>query len=1571
MSSFGAFSQAGSCDSSVPVYNVDLSGSSSDSWEVTGIIRDGSCCSYSHPPSSCVQFIVTLNEDAEGIIFSVTDGALPQSLTWQLMNTAGDYCEPTEYPADTAVCLNGVGPHTIIFCKPGGNDNTYTISSVPAPAASGDIIVNDGCTDIIQAFGFDPTTIEWNSIYPGEYGEYDDYLDCDDCEIVTVTGQEGLPAYIDYQVCGLPLGSCNPALVCDTVRATFNNTLFVDILPEQPTVCYGGVNTTITANGIGGSPPYNYLWSTGATTQSINVGVGTYIVTIGDISGCPPNYDTVTVTAFTSTIEANAGADIDICANNFPVQLSGTIQAASGGIWWGGGGTYNPSNVDLNAEYTPSNAELYSGSATLYLTTTGNGTCPADTDEVNISIHIFNAEISSQTNVSCYGGSDGTATVNVTAGTMPFVYNWSDGETTATAINLEAGTHSVTVSDFYGCEEIFSTTLTEPTEITATSSSTSANCGGNTGTATITPSGGTPSYTYNWETGGTTQTILSVSHGIYDVTVTDSKGCQEVFNVYVDDLAPPFVDITSSTDVKCNGENTGNATVTITTPGVGVHTYNWNSTPPQTTATATGLPAGTYTVVVTDEDGCTGQDVVTISEPNPINIAFTNSDIACYGQNTGSSNTNVTGGTYPYEYLWSTGAVTNFIINKPAGDYYLTVTDDSGCVKIDTTTITQPPLLSFATTSVTNVKCHGQNNGAITITVQGGVYPYTYSWLSGQTTSILSNLYAGNYAVTVTGANGCSIDTSFAITEPDTLGVTSIIQNVSCFAGTDGAINASISGGTPGYYYLWSNGATTEDVSGLSSGNYNIMIRDANNCTYIQSVAISQPTEIQLTLSRINVKCYGESNGQASVSASGGTPNYTYLWSNGATQYNTNNDLSTAIYTVTVTDSKGCQADTSIQIYEPPQLEVLVDVDNISCNGYDDGEIDITVNGGIYPYTYVWSNAETTEDVQNLSQGGYFVEVTDYNGCVEYGNAVIDEPLPLSLSTSITDAKCYSSADGIANLIVSGGTSPYSYAWSNGDTNEDLDSVVAGTYYVTVLDTNLCQAQITAIIGRPDEIVISFTPQNPTCYGKDDGEVNTSITGGTPNFTYLWDEQANSQTTYQAYNLNAGTLYLTVTDANNCTKVDSVTLSQPNEIFVTGAGGDTICPGFNTSISASATGGVGNPYTYLWNNGLGSGQNQSVNPNETTYYAVIASDANYCPSSPDTIAVFVRNLYPENLSVSSAGDICVGETTTISGSYYDEYGGYTLTWSDSSGIGQTPFNVSPDTTTVYTLTVTNICNNSISESVTVNVNDYPEISLTGEIANGCEPFEVSLLDNTLPANYTYLWNFGDGDTSSLANPTHTYLENGTYNITLTVTSDKGCTSSSNGDSYVIVYDNPKPSLQAYPPFSDIRKPTHLFSVLSPEILSVIWDFGDADTSSMLTPQHTYSDTGTFVASAQTVNEYGCLNSNTITVIVNPYYDFGVPNAFTPNPNGPSGGSYNINDPNNDIFFPITQFVKNFKMSIFNRWGELIFESLDINIGWDGYYRDELCKQDVYIWKIEVEYTNGKVDKRTGYVTLIR
>ncbi|MCF8294479.1 MAG: T9SS type A sorting domain-containing protein, partial [Bacteroidales bacterium] len=640
--------------------------------------------------------------------------------------------------------------------------------------------------------------------------------------------------------------------------------------------------------------------------------------------------------------------------------------------------------------------------------------------------------------------------------------------------------------------------------------------GASDGGIDVSVSGGAGSYTYLWNTGTTTQDLGNIMAGNYSLTVSDANGCSSTYFVTITQPST-LVSSVSSVNVSCNGLANGSINLTVS-GGTGIYTYTWSDG--STTQDLTGISGGNYLVTVSDANGCTTSQSVVISEPLALAVSLSDVGVAsyngysvsCNGSLNGGIQSTVIGGTAPYTYVWSNGSTLANPTNLGAGVYSVTVSDSHSCTTTATITLTQPPVLNATgiTTSHNGygVSCQGSTDGSINVSVTGGAGVYTYSWSNGATTQDLNNLGAGIYSLTVVDGNGCT-DTYFTtITEPAAIELSTVLSHVLCNGSMNGAVNLSVTGGTGIYTYSWSNGATTQDLSGLAGGTYTVTVIDNNGCFNVLTSVITEPQALVVTgvatsfYGTYNVSCNGASDASLEISVDGGVLPYVYAWSNGATSQNLSG-IPAGSYTVTVTDANSCVQTVTVNITQPTALNLNLAHTDISCNGTWNGAINATISGGVTPYIYAWSNTAVSQDLTNLGPGTYTLTVVDANGCSIVSSAVITEPLALEItSADITHATCNNLNDGAIDLTVTGGTSPIVYAWSNSATTQDLGNLSPGTYTVTITDANNCQ-----LVEEYEVLPGSGAPVANFVYVDAGGNVsfiNFSINVG-PNDQSTWD----------------------------------------------------------------------------------------------------------------------------------------------------------------------------------------------------------------------------------------------------------------------------------------------------------------------------------------------------------------------------------------------------------------------------------------------------------------------------------
>ncbi|MXV53239.1 DUF11 domain-containing protein [Pedobacter sp. HMF7647] len=1110
-------------------------------------------------------------------------------------------------------------------------------------------------------------------------------------------------------------------------------------------LCKSGSDGSVTATAIEGTAPYRYSWAPGGATTATVTGLkaGTYTCTITDANGCTV---TTSQTITEPTILAVSVAQTNISCNgaadgNATVTASGATPGYT--YNWSNGATTNAVTGLAPGSYTCTIADQ-------------NG-C-----DTTISMVITQPDVlaytTGQTDVLCNGNSTGSATVTVSGGTTPYTYNWNNGATTATANNLAAGTYTCVITDAHGCTTTATVTISEPAVLAFTTAHTDADCNGNnTGKASVTASGGTSPYTYSWNTGATTSSITSLVAGTYTCTITDAAGCQVTATVVINEptalaLSP------SQTNVDCNGNNNGSATISVT-GGTPPYSYSWNTG--ETIPVINNLAPGTYTCTVTDDNGCTATSSVTITQPPVLAASVTaKTNVNCHGGNTGSATVSVTGGTAQYTYLWLPGSITTATAsNLAAGIYVCRVTDANGCIAEIATIITQPSALTASTTS-TNANCNGTATGGAGVHVSGGVTPYTYSWSNGATTDSIANLNAGTYTCTITDANNCTTTATVTITQPTTLAVTTSQRNVDCNGNSTGGARVTVSGGTNPYTYSWSNGSALDSAVNLAAGTYTCNITDANGCIATTTVTITEPAVLSASITaQANVNCNGAQTGSATVSPVGGTSPYTYQWSVGGITAATATGLGAGTYTCTVTDLNGCTTTATVVITQPDILVATIGLQtNVSCNGVNDGSVTVQASGGTAPYTYLWSNGATTAQANNIAAGNYTCTITDASGCTTTINATITEPAVLAFTSAQVNVSCNGSSTGSAKVTVSGGSSPYTYLWSNGSTTDSIVNVTAGTYTCVITDAHGCIATASITITEPTVLSFTTNQTNVTCNGASTGAASVTVSGGTSPYSYLW---SNGATTAAIDDVKAGAYTCTITDANGCTTTASITITEAAALAAVTKQTNVDCHGNSTGGASVTVSGGTAPYTYSWSSGATA---DTISNLPAGSYSVTITDANGCKTSATVTITEPAVLSASVTSQANSGcdDNSGSATVTVVGGTSP----YKYLWSVGGVTDSTITGLSAGS---YTCTVTDAqgCTTTATAVITKPEALTALISLQTNVAcNGGNDGVVAVQPSGGTPPYSYLWS--NGETSGRINN----LTAGTYNCT--ITDSRGC-----------------------------------------------------------------------------------------------------------------------------------------------------------------------------------------------------
>jgi SprB repeat len=1171
---------------------------------------------------------------------------------------------------------------------------------------------------------------------------------------------------------GIPAGNYK-CTITDANACTFVSAMLEVEAPPAITIqnntitnasCLGGGAISLTIGG--GNNPYSFAWSNGSTSNPLsNVNAGNYVCTITDANNC-----TIVSPSYAVTL-----TDSDLALNNSIIDDVDCFGGNNGSISLIMSGSNTPLQYLWNTNATTASiSNLSAGSYSC--TVTDAGSCTVVVNGLLVTQPAAQLSISNitQNNVLCQGGSNGSASISVTGGTPPYNYLWNNGATTATISNLPAGMYACTITDSKNCMLSSSNiTITQPTtSISFTNLNiTDPSCNGSDdGSISLSGAGGASPYTYLWNNGATTPLISNLDEGAYLCTITDNNGCTFVTSVFELDN-PSAILLTNFIIDNATCSEGGNIALTVG-GGTGPFTYNWSSG--ASGATLMNANAGVYNCTVTDAAGCTlvTQSFTILLEDSDLSLnSFNAVHVTCFGQANGAININVVGTAMPFSFNWSNGATTQNISNLAPGNYTCTITDNNSCSVVSSAiTITQPAAaLAISNVTSNNLTCANANNGSISLSVSGGTIPYTYNWITGGSGSSISNLPSGTYNCTITDNKGCTIvSPSITITSPSAISITNaLLTDASCGQGGTGSIDISVAGGQNPYSYLWSNGATTQDLNSISSGTYNCVITDNNGCSISSPGYLIANTGSNLSVSFNNiipVSCFGGSNGAINLTVTGTATPFVFQWSNGATTQNINN-LPAGMYTCTVTDANNCSSTSvSIQISQPVAALAISNSSHtsVSCNGANDGSISIEASGGTAPYTYLWNNQSTSNTLNNIPPGNYSCNITDAKGCtVESATISISEPAILALAVvSTVNVICGQGNNGNIDINITGGSMPYTYQWNNGATSQDLNTLMAGNYTCTITDNNNCSIVSNPILidDEGSDLEVTMEEVNPVnCFGGNSGSIALTLSGSATPFTYLWN---NGATTSAINNLTAGTYSCIITDANGCiTSSSNITITQPAQALTLADSDLTnpVCVGaFSGSLSITIEGGTA-PYLYNWNNGESTADISMLLPGS---YSCTVSDANQCSFIVGPLVI--NTPVPMSMvssTINNAGCTTGGAITIdIDGGS----GGYSYEWNYGSN-DQSLLNI-PAGSYICTVTDSDGCTFVTEEFAILNTDTDLSWTATSRKQITCYGDNNGMINISVSGSatpFTYSWSNG-ATTEDIEN-----LSAGLYSCTIT------------------------------------------------------------------------------------------------------------------------------------------------------------------------------------------------------------
>lgn len=1013
-------------------------------------------------------------------------------------------CQTLASPRVNFAFANGISPFTFIIDTINNGSNPLFFDLIGAGTHTAILIDSTGCSDTLTFNLTEPSPIGLNLTATG--------IKCfgDDNGKITAIPSGGVGNY-NYRLNSFILGDWRDTPVFDTLTAgTYTlelrdsngcsisrdteivspSLLLLDVT-KQDIRCFGDSSGIALGIATGGTLPYNWQWSNGGTTSQIDsLQVGIYDVTLTDKNGC---------------------------------STSGSV------------------DIEQNTEIR------------------------------------FVIAVDS---VKCFGEETGRIQVNTTGGLSPYTYYWSNNYFGEVNDGVKAGTYQVTATDALGCIVTTSATVYQPDSLRFDSLVTvNTKCPNEaTGSARAYVNGGIMPYEFTWSPSlKTGQSIVDMPIGEYISTVKDANGCVLDKEFTIKSNAEINVDrFVIVTPLKCAGDSNGEIRVQAS-GGTGNFNYNWNTSPTQSSALATNLAAGTYTVTITDSNNCTFIADTVLTEPERLQATIASfNDVKCKGETNGTATPSVIGGTpfavgIKYNYQWSDNQTTPVATGLAVGTYSLTVTDANGCRDTTLISISEPLTAVSAVAVQTKLGCYNQNTGEAAVEASGGVGSYTYLWNNLQRTQAVANLADQQYRVTVTDGNGCQASDTVDVVTYDSIKVSVSIVDPRCYSFKNGSLTIdSISGGATNrslnnLTFRWNTSpiqTSSQAVNLEGNRTYTLTVVDNQGCQNTASYFVKEPQRIYLTSLNKNISCFGGSDGEIEIQPNGQKPPFSYQWDQNASgQISARaTSLVAGKFTVRVTDSTNCSVDTTITLTQPPVLKVQnVQITGTKCTNESTGKIDLSVTGGVPSYTYQWSNGANTTAVQNLRAGSYDFTVIDANNCRLTQTFAVTSPETLDGEVSVQNVQCFGEANGKITIDAFGGTQPYLFS-IDGKTYNGINQVVgikAGKYDVFVKDANNCIWFETAQVTQPSRFTIEAMPDVTINLG-DSVQLYANAQNNRGNVDFWWKAPYDSTLscvkclTPTAKPIYTITYAIHATDSAGCRATDSVKVSvvKPRYVLV-------------------------------------------------------------------------------------------------------------------------------------------------------------------------------------------------------------------------------------------------------------------------------------------------------------------------------------------------------------------------------------------------------------------------------------
>lgn len=1057
--------------------------------------------------------------------------------------------------------------------------------------------------------------------------------------------------------------------------------------------CGQHARANLIANAHGGIGQLTYLWSTGDATSFLSDQVsGNYSVTVTDESGCIRVEQAIV--EVTEALEIIPQIETDRCAGD------------STKIKFDISGGRSPYTLSFSHNYENIEQLSYAPAGTYRAVVVDAMGCSEEVsfeltepDRIDVVATVEHATSETAT--------DGSIIVSPISGVLPFEYAWATGQQTNELNNIGSGTYVLTVTDAQGCrlEQLF-WHVKHQDELIVEVSTVSPTCNETSdGAIYLNVKNNALPIRYEWSTGDTTSFLENRPGGTYDVTVSNQQGLDTIFSVELESLV--FQRRIETENATCQANEDGLIRVLfpayidnyrLTLDGM---EYMLDSL--HRSVAINDLAQGFYPYTITSSEGCLLQDSIRIASSPALDFNIEKQDAIIGTSPHGSAYVNIVSGTPDFDYQWSNDYTGQGITGLAPGTYQVSVSDGKGCQ-------TEKQFVIEAYTQMTDSSivfdntCDKINEGQIEIRVQGGVPPYHYNWNTGDTTAILTDLSQGRYYATATDVVGQQIELEFLLLSYERPTKEAVVKPIQCANADNGEINILVTGNTAPYQIAWTDGSTEFDRQDLAANMYAYTVTDRFGCEIDGSVNLTNPDSLAVSTSITDATSSFTNDGEIVTIAQGGTAPYSYIWEDGTID-SVLRDLLPGPYTLNLIDMNGChRRDTFLvksNLGGVNDLAVLVDSADITCFGANDGQIQLTVQGGIPPYSFEWETGDTSSMRSNLAAGTYTVTISDEVDSSLTRSITLAQPQEIIIVVdSIMDDRCANS-NGRIDISVTGGASPYTFKWNDGSENEDLLNLMAGTYNLTVTDNDDCvvermfEVEASQLLASLDVIPIS-------CFEAGDGSINVQLNNPVGNVTFEWNTGDDTQSILTEF---PGDYDVIITDQSNCVLELSATVDEPD--FLTSTIQTVNTPGCNANqqgeIKVLATGGTA-PYTYQWSNGDESNVLSNIAAGE---YNVTVTDINGCVTTASTN--LVGSGAPIEARFYAASPVNSGDTVqfidvtfpipTTRKWYFGDPDGQTSTEEDPQFIY--PFNGS-EAESIYPVTLV-VNNGACTDSLTKNI----------------------------------------------------------------------------------------------------------------------------------------------------------------------------------------------------------------------------------------------------------------------------